>query len=254
MTTISEAVVLMAGTGSRLAKPGERMLKPLTPVLGQPLISYLFDALRDAGIRIIHAVVGYESESLIEQLRPIVPASIELRFVQNPDWRKQNGISVLTAAEHVKPPFLLTMSDHLFDKAVLDTLLDRADERVLNLAIDRKVESIVDLDDAMKVQTKSDHVIAIGKDLVHYDAIDTGLFVATGELFDYLKAASNDRDCSLADGVRLMAGDGKVRAIDIRDAWWQDVDTSQTLIAAENHLRSRLNAASFASAGSRTER
>ena len=230
------------------------MLKPLTPVLKRPLISYLFDALNDAGIRIIHAVVGYESESLIEQLRPIVPASLELRFVQNADWRKQNGISVLSAAEQVKPPFLLTMSDHLFDNALLDTLLDRADERVLNLAIDRKIESIVDLDDAMKVQTKSDHVVAIGKDLVDYDAIDTGLFVATGELFDYLRAASKNGDCSLADGVRSMAGDGKVRAIDIGDAWWQDIDTPKTLLAAETHLRSRLHAASLASSGSRTER
>jgi 1L-myo-inositol 1-phosphate cytidylyltransferase len=254
MTTISEAVVLMAGTGSRLAKPGGPMLKPLTPVLGRPLISYLFDALSDAEVRVIHAVVGYESESLIEQLRPIVPASLELRFIQNSDWRKQNGISVLAAAGQVKPPFLLTMSDHLFDNALLDTLLDRADERVLNLAIDRKIESIVDLDDAMKVQTRSDHVIAIGKNLVDYDAIDTGLFVATGELFDYLSSGRNDRDCSLSDGVRLMAGDGKVRAIDIGNAWWQDIDTPQTLIAAENHLRSRLNAASFASAGSRTQR
>ena len=57
------------------------------------------------------------------------------------------------------------------------------------------------------------------------------LFVRS-EIFDYLeraKSGSRGSDCSLADGVRLMAGDDKVRAIDIGDAWWQDVDTPQML-------------------------
>lgn len=254
MKTISEAVVLMAGTGSRLAKPGSRILKPLTPVLGRPLISYLFDALSNAGVRIIHAVVGFESKSLIDQIRPVVPASLDLRFTENADWRKQNGISVLAAAKKVKPPFLLTMSDHLFDNALLDSLLDRADERALNLAIDRKIEAIVDIDDAMKVQTKADRVVAIGKNLETYNAIDTGLFVANTELFDYLRAAMHGGDCSLADGVRSMAEDGKVHAIDIGEAWWQDVDTPLTLLAAEKHLRLRLKIAGVARAGSHTER
>ncbi|HEY4282305.1 MAG TPA: NTP transferase domain-containing protein [Chthoniobacterales bacterium] len=254
MTTISEAVVLMAGTGSRLAKAGSRIPKPLTSVLGRPLISYLFDALSEAGVRTVHGVVGYESGFLIEQVRPIVPAGLTLRFIENADWRKQNGISVLAAAEQVKSPFVLTMSDHLFDSGLLEMLLDRADEHRLNLAIDRKIESIVDIDDAMKVQTKGDRVVAIGKNLETYDAIDTGLFVANAELFDYLKAARNGGDCSLADGVRLMAEKGRVHAIDIGNAWWQDVDTPQTLLAAEKHLRLRLSNAGLASTGSHTER
>ncbi len=46
-----------------------------------------------------------------------------------------------------------------------------------------------------------------------------------------------DGDCSLADGVRLMASDGKVRAIDIGEAWWQDVDTPEMHAHAEAHFR-----------------
>ena len=34
---------------------------------------------------------------------------------------------------------------------------------------------------------------------------------------------------------RLMAGDGKVRGIDIGDAWWQDIDTPRVLEHAERH-------------------
>jgi choline kinase len=136
------------------------------------------------------------------------------------------------------------MSDHLFDDDLLDSFLGHAANDVLNLAVDRKIESIVDIDDAMKVVTKRDRVVTLGKELTKYNAIDTGLFVANHELFDYLEAAKRSGDCSLADGVRLMAADGKVRAIDIGNAWWQDVDTPKMLLAAQKHIRARLEAIS----------
>lgn len=240
MSAIAEAVVLMAGTGSRLTPPSARAFKSLTKIGAQPLIAYLFDQMFSAGIRRIHAVVGYEAESLSAQIRAVVPGQLDLRFIHNPDWQKQNGLSVLAAAGGVESPFVLTMSDHLFDEHLLDAFLRQADPRYLNLAIDRKIESIVDIDDAMKVITTGSRVTTIGKELTTYDAIDTGLFVANDELFDYLRSAKRNGDCSLADGVRLMAADGKVRAIDIRDAWWQDVDTPKTLQAAQNHLGKRL--------------
>lgn len=232
--------MLMAGVGSRLAQSAPGALKPLTPVLQRPLVSYIFDALSAAGIDTVHAVVGYESEALIAQLTPIIPNGLEIRFIENRHWRKQNGLSVLAAKDQVKGPFLLTMSDHLFDDELLGILLREADPNLLNLAIDRKIESIVDIDDAMKVQTNASRVISIGKELIRYDAIDTGLFVGNQELFDYLEAAKHHDDCSLADGVRLMAADGKVRAIDIGSAWWQDVDTPQTLRRATSVLRERI--------------
>ena len=169
-------------------------------------------------------------------MRPLIPHALDVRFITNRDWKKQNGISVLVAAEHVRGPFLLTMSDHLFDQSILEVVLRAPCDR-LNLAIDRKLNSMVDLDDAMKVQTRGDQIVAIGKNLPNYDAIDTGLFVCPHEIFRYLERAKQNGDCSLADGIRLMAEDGKTRAIDIGDAWWQDVDTPEMRAHAEENLR-----------------
>lgn len=91
----------------------------------------------------------------------------------------------------------------------------------------------------MKVQTQGDRIVAIGKNLRNYDAIDTGLFVCPQEIFQYLERAKKNDDCSLADGVRLMAEDGKARAIDIGEAWWQDVDTATMLQQAEARMLTR---------------
>ena len=246
MTAISEAVILMAGEGSRLRGSDNTFLKPLVPVLGRPLISYTLDALVPAGIKTVNFVVGYESGRMIEQVKQLIPAGLSVFFIENRDWQKQNGISLLAAAGHVSAPFLLAMSDHLFDGAVVDHLLDSSEPGFLNIAIDRKLDSIFDLEDAMKVQTCGDRITGIGKNLRHYDAIDTGLFVCPVKTFDYLeraKSGSRRSDCSLADAVQLMAGDKNVRAIDIGDAWWQDVDTPQMLKYAERQISKRLQGA-----------
>ena len=247
MTSIAEAVILMAGQGSRLRDSDNAFLKPLVPVLGRPLISYTLDALVCAGIQKVYLVVGYEMERMITQVEPLIPAGITASFIENHDWRKQNGISVLSAVSYVRAPFLLTMSDHIFDNTIIDRLLGNFDPALLNIAVDRKLDSIFDLDDAMKVQTRRNRIIAIGKNLREYDAIDTGLFVCPLSIFHYLERAQSEssrNDCSLADGIRLMAGGGnKVRAIDIGEAWWQDVDTQQMLQSAERQMTERLQVA-----------
>ena len=236
MTAISEAVILMAGEGSRLRGSDKTFLKPLVPVLGRPLICYTFDALIHAGIKKANFVIGYERDRMSAALKPLIPSSLEPCFIENRDWHKQNGISVLAAADQVKSPFLLTMSDHLFDQSIVNLLLSNAIPDQLNLAIDRKLDSIFDVGDAMKVQTCGERIREIGKDLTVYDAVDAGLFVCPLNIFEHLDRAKREGDCSLADGVRSMALEGKARAIDIGGAWWQDVDTPEMLAQAEKHL------------------
>ncbi|HEY3663642.1 MAG TPA: NTP transferase domain-containing protein [Chthoniobacterales bacterium] len=234
MAEITDALVLMAGTGSRLRAS---LPKPLVPILGRPLVSYIMEALQKVGVRNLHVVVGANGDALVSALQPLVPATMELHPVLNPDWQKQNGLSVLRAAGKVREPFFLTMGDHLFDSSILTEVAARADRAELNLAVDRKINSIFDLEDAMKVQMREERVVEIGKELTRYNAIDTGIFLCPNELFDYLRRARKDGDCSLADGVRAMANAGKVRAIDIGDAWWQDVDTAEMYAQAAAHLR-----------------
>ena len=236
MSAVSEAVILIAGQGSRLRGADKNFLKPFVPVLGRPLLSYILEGVSGAGISTVYFVVGYESERVIAKAKQLIPSHINASFIVNREWEKQNGISLLAAAGHVRAPFLLTMGDHVFDDTLIECLLDNSEPGLLNLAIDRKLDSIVDLDDAMKVQMRGNKVTGIGKNLQSYDAIDTGLFVCPLEIFAYLEQAKSKNagtDCSLANGVELMAVDGKVRGIDIGAARWHDIDTRRVLEYAE---------------------
>jgi choline kinase len=230
---VREAVILMAGIGSRLGTQTGAIAKPLVQIACRPLICYTLEALQRVGVQTVHAVMGATSERLSAELAPLVPPGLRLTSIVNPDWQKQNGVSVLCGEGRVSAPFFLVMGDHLIEAAILERLLRDGDREQVNLAIDRKIESIFDLDDATKVVTNEDRVVAIGKDLPEYDAIDTGVFLCSSAIFDYLRRAQRHGDCSLSDGIRLMAADGKVRAVDIGDAWWQDVDTPEMLERAE---------------------
>src|SRR5215212_5863150 len=233
-TDVREAVILMAGAGSRLGQAGGASAKPLVQVGGRALLSYSLTALARAGVRRVHAVMGAMSARLTSEVEELLPQGMILNAIVNSEWRKQNGVSVLAAEAHVQPPFFLVMGDHLYEFAILAALLEQGDRNRVNLAIDRKIGSIFDLGDAMKVQTSGDTVRAIAKDLQVYDAIDTGVFLCSGDVFDALRRVEHERgDCSLADGVRLLAREGKMRVVDVKDAWWQDVDTPAMLARAE---------------------
>ena len=230
---VTDAIILMAGAGSRLGTTGEALAKPLVRIGGRPLVCYALDAFKRAGVRNLHVVLGANHERLAAELEPLLRESMSLQTIVNPAWKKQNGLSVLCAAGKVQAPFFLAMGDHLFEFAIIEALLSGGERAQLNLAIDRKIESIFDLEDAMKVATSGNKVVTISKTLANYDAIDTGVFLCPDTIFDYLRRAQREGDCSLADGVRLMAADRQVQAIDIGQAWWQDVDTPAMLARAE---------------------
>lgn len=237
MPKVTDAVILMAGAGSRLRSSETQLPKPLMPVASRPLISHVIDSLARAGVEKLYAVVGSESDQLLAGVAPLIPGNIRFEPIFNTNWRQQNGVSLLCAEGRVKEPFFLTMADHVFEQSLLDRLVRYSDTAKVNVAIDRKVATIFDLEDAMKVETKEKRLVAIGKNLVTYDAIDTGVFLCPHEIFAYLHRAKRvSGDCSLADGIRLMAEDDKAAVIDIGDSWWQDVDTPAMLAEAEGRL------------------
>jgi choline kinase len=127
------------------------------------------------------------------------------------------------------------MSDHIFEPKTARALVQQplVDDEVI-LAVDHNVDGVFDLDDATKVKCETDHIVAIGKDLARYDALDTGMFLCSPALFHRLESAKRDGNCSLSDGMRQLAREQKLRAFDIGDAHWQDVDSPEALAHAES--------------------
>lgn len=226
--------------GSRLVQ-GREYPKPLQPVAGIPLLVRVLRTLESEGIREAVIVTGHLAETLETALRAVVKTeslALKLHFVHNDKHRTTaNGVSVLVARDWIEGEgdVLLTMSDHLFDPELIRRLraFDKPKDAMV-LAVDFDVAGCFDIDDATKVVVEDGKIVAIGKELPKYNAIDTGVFRIGKELVDALSVVFAERgDCSLSDGGRALSKDGRFLACDIGKASWIDVDTPEALAHAE---------------------
>lgn len=230
MSAVTQCLILAAGNGSRIASVADGGPKPLVPVCGVSLLEHVMTSARKAGIQRFVIVAGYRAHLIRRWLsdRKIAGASVTL--IENPEYHKANGVSALAAKAELNQPFLLLMSDHIFEAATAKALMRQplAEDEVI-LGVDRKLHRIFDLDDATKVRCEGNHVIEIGKDLSYYNALDTGMFLCSPAVFSCLESVKKNGDCSLSDGMRMLAQQRKLRSFDIGDGHWQDVDSPQAL-------------------------
>lgn len=233
---IRQAVVLAAGKGTRIRDGEDDLPKPLHTVGGLTLLERTVATLAQAGVTHVVVVVGFMADTI--RTRALHYAS-HVEWVENPDYERANGVSLLKARGAVSGPFILSMSDHVYDaelpRRLVSCDLETAD---LYLCVDRRVADVYDIDDATKVRTQGDRIVDIGKTLTDYDCIDCGVFaVSDGFLRALADTEAEKGDCSLSDGVRRLASAGRARAVDIGTAFWQDVDTPGARKRAEEMMR-----------------
>jgi len=235
MSNTNLALILAAGNGKRLAARSGELPKPLVHLHGKPLLEHVMRRAQEAGIDRFVIVIGYRGHMIRRWHERGPMKHVPVTWVENPEYLKDNGVSVWRARRELQQPFLLLMSDHVFEPATARALLDQPlpkDEVIL--AVDKNINSIFDLDDATKVRMCGDRIVEIGKNLRSYNALDTGMFLCTPSLFEALEKAMFNWNCSLSDGLRLMAGESRFRGFDIGDAHWQDVDTPEALDYVKN--------------------
>ncbi len=233
---ITQAVILAAGNGSRLRNSSSDLPKPLCPLGGIPLIVRAILTAREAGIREVLIVVGYQGDRIIKTLSAIPLPGIQIDFVRNEEWKKSNGLSLLRAEGKTDSSFLLMMADHVFEpRAVKKFLGEARSEKDLVLGIDKNFASIFHLADATKVRfDRHGRIQGIGKELRDFQAIDTGLFLCSRNIFKRLKELRvEEDDVSVSKLVARLAALGKVDTRDLTGCFWQDVDTPEEARHAE---------------------
>lgn len=231
-----DALIIAAGFGSRLSSLSPS--KPLTSIAGVPLIELGVRQAKAAGARRVVVVTGHEADRLEAALPAIsIRAEIAIEAERVADWSKPNGFSVMAGAARISGDYLLMMADHIFSAGILTGLAAQgAPQRGVTLGIDYRVESpLVDPDDATWVKHDADgRIVAIGKTLTDYDAVDCGAFLATPELAEAIRAAVDEgKSGSLSDGMQRLADEGRAWTMDIGSAWWIDVDDPRALALAE---------------------
>ena len=246
MSEVSEppttsGVIIAAGLGSRLSGVSTRP-KCLTSISGRPLIEWIVQAMAHAGLSSVFVIVGHQGELVADAL-PDRIAGASVVCSHCPDWQQGNGATAAYAENLVGSAsrFVLAMSDHWISSAhvriVLQSSLMRTDFCVVGAA-SSGLES--DTDDATKLLVEAPGtVVAIGKQLAKYNAIDTGVFNMSPALFAALSDSRRRADYSLTGGNRVLVESGKLKAVSIGDLDWYDVDTPDDLAIARQRVQNR---------------
>jgi len=237
-----QAVIIASGEGKRMSQKRKDSPKPLLKLLGLTLIERVILSLKQTGVvEEILIVVGYQGEKIKKTLGGGEKYGVKINYIENPYWRRGNGISVVRAKNQIKGNFLLLMADHIFEYTIVKEIV----KEELNgydavLAVDTTPAEYLDVNDATKVKLESDKIVQIGKHLEEYEGFDCGIFLCSPKVFEYLQEAISQGKESLTDGMQKIASVGRLKAFDIGEKFWIDIDTPSTLQEAQRILCRRI--------------
>ena len=120
---ISTALLLAAGTGSRLQPITNDIPKCLARVNEAPLLEHLVQRLHQYGFKRLVVVVGYLEQSIRDLLDEIA-GNLTVVYIISPQYETTNNIySLWLAREIIQEPFMLIESDLIFTPPLLEYML-----------------------------------------------------------------------------------------------------------------------------------
>lgn len=116
-------VILAAGRGSRLKGITENQPKCFVRIDDRRLVDWQIEAFRKAGIRDIHIVTGYLADMM---------ESLGVGTILNAEWNRTNMVgSLVRAIGEVPAPFIVSYSDILISKPLVQRLMNESGDFVI---------------------------------------------------------------------------------------------------------------------------
>jgi choline kinase len=222
-----KAVILAAGRGERLGVYTSLQPKPLVKLYKQSMIEHVITSCKKAGITDFLVVTGYKGELIQRKLGEGKTLGVKIKYVSNPKWQNGNFTSLFAAEKNLldEPYFILTMSDHLYNEALITNALKSYNDQP-TICVDKNPVHVKDLEDATKVRVRHDGSVQdIGKEIRKYNCIDTGVFIMPSDVFKFIDGV----DGELYHFMKILIKAKNLVACDVTGVPWIDVDTPQDL-------------------------
>jgi choline kinase len=235
---VTTALLLAAGTGTRLRPVTANSPKCLTKVAGHSILGRVVDNLRAAGFERLVVVIGYQGDRIREFLQHNT-GGLQIDYVYNPEYRTTNNIySLWLARQQIRESFLLVESDLVFDASMLASMLYPDKIAISNIlpwmngttvgldAAGRRVTGFYGRDKACSAARRYKTVNLYTLSLKTWNSIEQRLsrYVSAGRLGEYYEAVFADMvaDGSLAFDAVFFDADR-----------WYEIDTLADLDEAE---------------------
>lgn len=172
---MNKAVIVAAGTSTRMGDLARDVPKCFLPIAGKWLITYSISALHYYGIDDIAFVVGHQREQFPSRL------GNEYTYIYNPFYHMGNMLSLWFAKHFVKgEDFLYLHSDLLYSSVILEVVRD------FHAPIVLAVEQTLCDDEMMKVKVDGNNLVESSKNIPLEEAFGewTGIAKFTSGGFD----------------------------------------------------------------------
>jgi choline kinase len=169
-----KAVILAAGSSTRLYPLTLEKPKCLLDVGGKTLLQHQLDALTECEVSEIVLVIGYLSDLILEAVEQITPSYIvPISAIHNPHYADTNNLYSLWVAREklIGKPFVCLHADVLFHPGILQKCLESPAE--ICLVVDRQIR-----EETMKVAISSGRITNVGKAIRPEDVSGTFLGIA----------------------------------------------------------------------------
>ena len=222
-----KAVIIAAGFGSRLWNVSNQMPKTLLPYGRGTILSTIISQLISAGITELAMVLGFNQKYIRDYLAT-QDLGISPVLIENLEWERGNALSVYKAREYAMgQPFILSMADHLVQVEALKKIVQSPQQGNL-LLVDPFIKANFDLDDATKVLTEGNSIVAIGKELGTYNALDCGMFRLQPDFFSAVETAVAKGSESISAAVSELIAAKRFNAVYLsKPGQWLDIDTPE---------------------------
>jgi UDP-N-acetylglucosamine diphosphorylase / glucose-1-phosphate thymidylyltransferase / UDP-N-acetylgalactosamine diphosphorylase / glucosamine-1-phosphate N-acetyltransferase / galactosamine-1-phosphate N-acetyltransferase len=220
---IDRAVILAAGRGTRMRELTADLPKPMIQVRGKPVLQYIVEGLRDAGVQTFLIIVGYRADIVQNFFGDGSRYKIDIEYATQVT-QDGTGRVVDLAREFVgDSQFVLAYGDILVDVANYKRIVDLADDAEAIVSVTRGED--VSKGGAVFVNDKMELVDLREKPTPDEAAspwYNAGLYAFRPSIFEFTaKLKPSPRgEYELTDAIRDLAQSGKkVRALELTGDW-----------------------------------
>ena len=229
--TVTRAVILAAGEGSRMRPLTYNRPKVMLPVAGKPILEHLIVAMRQAGINEFVLVVGFHDEQIRDHFTDGSKWDISIRYSRQ---AKQLGTAdaVHTVQDFAQGNFIVANGDICIDQKDVKTLVEQPCTAM----------SVIELGDVSGlgvVETNNDSVIRIHEKSPDPPShlANAGMYVFTQNIFTEINQTpmSVRGEYELTDSIQLLIDNGE-RVAFSRITTWVDLSYPWHLLNANEKI------------------
>ncbi|GAX91966.1 glucose-1-phosphate thymidylyltransferase [Effusibacillus lacus] len=232
-----KGLILCGGRGTRLRPYSYSRPKHLLPVANRPVIAYVIDKMRQAGIREIGIVVPPYFRFQFEEVLGQYSGDVALSFIEQPE-AKGLAHAVGMARDFIgNDPFLLFLGDNFYD-GKLNELIERFRKEGPEALL--LVSQVQNPSQFGVVEFKGSQIVRLWekpKDPPSSYAI-IGVYILTPKIFDVIDdlRPSARGEYELTDAIQGLIDKGYAVTASPCRSWWKDTGQPKDLLACNRQV------------------